>query len=144
MHMEWKHYGRNVVKRYMVVIEGWPTNIPFRNLSDASSSLSDLESLLRKWRSGKVYWKAITNSELQELDSARNVEIEHGDQEAPAPRRRRSDYGKKRSAKRADEASKKRRKSRKTVVGSDEEEDEPEVENERVSAGPTASPVHEV
>jgi hypothetical protein len=122
--MEWKHYWRNVVKRYKVVIEGWPNNIPFRNLSDASSSLPDLETLLRKWRSGKIFWKVVTDNELKELDSNRDTQIESGDLEVPAPRRRRSDYGRKHRGKPTDDAPKKHCKpSRRMVVDSDEEEE---------------------
>jgi hypothetical protein len=44
--MEWKHYWRNVVRRHQVVIEGWPDAIPFRNLSETSNSLANLETLL--------------------------------------------------------------------------------------------------
>jgi len=80
----------------MVIIEGWPANIPFRNLSEASNSLAELEILLQKWRCGKVYWREVTEIELQDLDRNRNSQIESGELEAPTPRRRHSDYGKKR------------------------------------------------
>lgn len=30
VRMEWKHYWRNIVRRYQVMIEGWPKTIPFR------------------------------------------------------------------------------------------------------------------
>jgi hypothetical protein len=93
--MEWKHYWRNVVKRYHVIIEGWPDKIPFRNLSDASSPLPDLENLLRKWRNGKTYWKTLTEDEIKVLDLEHDAQIENGELDAPIPRRRRSDYGKK-------------------------------------------------
>jgi hypothetical protein len=66
--MEWKYYWRNVVWRYKVVIEGWPDNVPFCNLSDATSSLPDLEGLFQWWCNGKAYWKAITDRELRDLD----------------------------------------------------------------------------
>jgi len=40
--MQWAHYFRNIVTCYQVAVEGWPTTIPFANLSSASSSLSQL------------------------------------------------------------------------------------------------------
>ncbi|KAG1749167.1 uncharacterized protein EDB91DRAFT_1011812, partial [Suillus paluster] len=40
--MHWANYWRSVVQRYLVVIEGWPDNIPFVNLSNVSSTLPDL------------------------------------------------------------------------------------------------------
>jgi hypothetical protein len=94
--MEWKHYWRNVVQRYKVVIEGWPENIPFCNLSDGSGLLTDLETLRRKWCCGTTYWKQIAEHELGEMGRDRDAQIERGEVAAPAPRRRRSDYGKKR------------------------------------------------
>ncbi|KAF8331524.1 hypothetical protein F5887DRAFT_828945, partial [Amanita rubescens] len=65
--MEWKLYFRNVVKRYQVLIEGWPPEIDFVNLSDASSSVDTLERLLRKWKQGTTYWKKLTQEELKLL-----------------------------------------------------------------------------
>ncbi|KAG2365336.1 hypothetical protein BDR07DRAFT_1481456 [Suillus spraguei] len=53
--MHWAHYWRNVVQRYLVVIEGWPENIPFVNLSTVSSALPDLEMLLDKWKTGEIH-----------------------------------------------------------------------------------------
>jgi hypothetical protein len=94
--MEWKQYWRNVVKRYQVIIEGWPADIPFCNLSETSSALPDLEKLLRKWRCGKIYWRKLSGAELDRLDLERDTQIENGEIAAPAPRRRCSDYGKKR------------------------------------------------
>ena len=94
--MEWKTYWRNVVKHYWVKIEGWPPGIPFKNLSDGANTYDKLETLLRKWRCGAIYWKRITQEELDELDSEQDRQIESRDIEAPAPHRRRSDLGQKR------------------------------------------------
>jgi hypothetical protein len=122
--MEWKHYWRNVVQRHRVMIEGWPENIPFRNLSDGCSSLTDLETLRRKWCSGSIYWKQITEHELDGMDRDRDARIERGEEEAPAPRRRRSDYGKKRPRRKPiDEARKRRRNSHRSAVEIEEEDD---------------------
>ncbi|RDB19669.1 hypothetical protein Hypma_013284 [Hypsizygus marmoreus] len=127
--MEWKHYWRNVVKRYHVIIEDWPTTIPFRNLSEASSSLTELESLLRKWNCDKVYWKTLTESELAALDSTRDRRIEDGEIEAPAPRRRRSDFGKKRTRSKGGADNGRPPKSRRNIssetVHSDDDEPNP-------------------
>ena len=127
---EWKHYWRNVVKRYQVIIKGWPDNIPFRNLSETSNSLSNLETLYRKWCCGRIYWKKLSSQELQDLDLQRNHQIEQGEAEAPAPRRRRSDFGKKRSRSKGTGSStqKKHRKSRKII--SDEENSEEDSEED--------------
>ena len=95
--MHWKHYWRNIVARYHVVIEGWPDNIPFKNLSEVSSSLPSLESLLRKLEAGKIYWKSISAKEFKEIEAARNAGLEAGTVELPSSRRTRSDKGKKRS-----------------------------------------------
>jgi hypothetical protein len=94
--MQWKYYWRNVVQRYSVKIEGWPMEIPFSNLSEASSTLTDLESLLAKWRNGITFWRKLSADELEELDSERERQLDNGDISPPAPRRPRSDRGKKR------------------------------------------------
>ncbi|KAG9313578.1 hypothetical protein JVU11DRAFT_5908 [Chiua virens] len=44
--MQWTHYFWNVVFRHKVIIEAWPSSIPFVNLSKASSALAQLEMLL--------------------------------------------------------------------------------------------------
>lgn len=79
------------------MIDGWPDDVPFKNLSDISSSLPALESLLRKWESGKVFWKALTDAEFNKMDSERNATIENGTMSEPRPRQPRSDKGKKRT-----------------------------------------------
>jgi hypothetical protein len=123
VRMEWKHYWRNIVKRYQVIIEGWPDNIPFRNLSDTSSPVSDLEDLLRRWRSGSTYWKKLTAREVQALDQERDKQISNGEVDVPVPRRRRSDYGKKRPrTKQSDENNiRKKHKSKEILDSSDSE-----------------------
>jgi hypothetical protein len=52
--MQWAHYWRNVVSRYQVVVEGWPDEIPFDNLSKAASGITALENLKKRWRSGET------------------------------------------------------------------------------------------
>lgn len=63
--MQWTHFFCNIVKHYSVVIKRWQEQIPFINLSTASSSLTHLKMLLRKWCSGLVSWKCITPEQLQ-------------------------------------------------------------------------------
>ncbi|KAF8337839.1 hypothetical protein F5887DRAFT_837405, partial [Amanita rubescens] len=94
--MEWKHFWRNVVKRYSVKVEGWPQDIPF---SLDSHTLGDLDTLLRKWETGAIYWKTLTAAELKQLDQERNKHIEAGDIPAPTLRCPRSDKGKTRKRK---------------------------------------------
>ena len=84
-HMEWKQYWCNVVKRYQVIIEGWPANIPFCNLSETSSALPDLESLLQKWDCGKIYWRKLSEAELNRLNLEHDAQIKNGNLAAPTP-----------------------------------------------------------
>ncbi|KAG1864582.1 hypothetical protein C8R48DRAFT_601909, partial [Suillus tomentosus] len=63
--MHWANYFHNVVQPYQVIVEGWPTNIPFINLSEVSSTLPDLDLLERKWRSGAVHWRHLEDEEFQ-------------------------------------------------------------------------------
>jgi hypothetical protein len=53
-------------------------------------------SLKRCSANGTAYWKSISQEEFKELDSERDKQIESGDIQVPAPRRRRSDLGQKR------------------------------------------------
>lgn len=77
--MHWTHYFRNVIQRYQVIIEGWPTNIPFVNLSKVSSALPELESLLRKWQAGTIRWRQVDNEEFQQLLDEHNAKLENGE-----------------------------------------------------------------
>lgn len=97
VRMQWKHYWRNVVRRHHVLIEGWPTKVPFKNLSETSSSITDLEDLLRSLRSGNIHWRELSDEEFERVDAEREVELEKGNIQEPTPRHRRSDRGKKRS-----------------------------------------------
>ncbi|KAG0708287.1 hypothetical protein DFH29DRAFT_795151 [Suillus ampliporus] len=94
--MHWANYFRNVVQPYQVIVEGWPANIPFINLSEASSALPDLEMLERKWRSGAVYWRRLGDEEFQQLLEERNEKLETSEIVEHC-RRTRSDKGKKRA-----------------------------------------------
>ena len=138
--MQWKHYWRNIVNRYKVMIEGWPEKIPIANFSDVSTALPDLEMLLRQWRSGKTYWRKLSNDELQALNRDRDEQIENGEIEVPAARRPRSDRGKKRprSKKTDDNGDGNQRKKRRIVkrkhashpiIESDEDEDEDDADD---------------
>ncbi|KAI6018745.1 hypothetical protein PISMIDRAFT_113598, partial [Pisolithus microcarpus 441] len=60
-------YFHNVIACYLVAIESWPNHIPFMNLSTVSSALPDLETLLRMWESGSIYWKQLSNEEYKAL-----------------------------------------------------------------------------
>ena len=82
------------MRHYKVVIEGWPDSIPFKNLSDASSSLRELEMLLQRWHTGKTFWKELTPEELDAREEEHEALILAGKIDVPASRKRRSDYGK--------------------------------------------------
>jgi hypothetical protein len=93
--MQWKLYWQNIVQRYQVVIDGWLAHIPFKNLSDCSSALSELENLLCMWKTGEVHWRKITAMEFRGVESKRDNDVDDGVIEPPAPRCRHSDFGKK-------------------------------------------------
>jgi hypothetical protein len=133
--MEYKHYWRNVVMRYHVVLEGWPDDIPFRNLSETSSPLDSLEKLLQRLQHKKTYWKKLTDNEFKKLDREHSAQMENGEVDTPAPHRRRSDYGKKRSrTQEGSDSRKKRNKSKRAI----DDEDDNDRDDEATSA-PTPS-----
>lgn len=141
--MQWTHFFRNIVKRYSVVIEGWPEKIPFVNLSTASSSLIDLEMLLRKWRSGLISWKRITPEQLEDMEKDRDKDLESGTI-VENRRRVRSDKGKKR-CRDSDDSAQRRKKMYKSAetVSSDSEEDATPNTNRAKSVPPPIPSRHE-
>ena len=124
--MQWAYYWRNVVRRYQVCIEGWPEKYPFKNLSEFSISITDLEDILRQLRVGRIYWRKLTDEEFNALDAQREADIVAGNVKEPA-RRRRSDYGKKRSRDKNDvdgnQGPAKKRRTR-SIIDTDDEVDE--------------------
>ena len=66
--MQWKHYWRNVVKRYSVKIEGWPAGIDIEGFDVASCPIDDLTTMLRKWRAHTIYWKSLSPVQLEDLE----------------------------------------------------------------------------
>jgi hypothetical protein len=92
--MHWANYFRNIIQHYQVIIEGWPTNIPFANLSKVSSALPDLELLLQKWQSGVIHWRQVDDEKFQQLLEERNEKLENGEI-VDHRRRTHSDKGKK-------------------------------------------------
>ncbi|KAG2108907.1 uncharacterized protein F5147DRAFT_652503 [Suillus discolor] len=58
---------------------GWPANIPFINLSQASSALPDLEMICRKWESRAICWREIDDEEFQQLLEEHNEKLESGE-----------------------------------------------------------------
>ncbi|KAG0708356.1 hypothetical protein DFH29DRAFT_870904 [Suillus ampliporus] len=63
--MHWANYFHNVIQCYQVIVEGWPTNIPFINLSKVSSALPDLEI-------------QVNNEEFQQLFEEHNEKLKTG------------------------------------------------------------------
>jgi len=88
------YYWSAVVRPYKAKLEGWPSDIPFGNLSDVATSLPTLEKLSRLLKNGQLHWKALTDTELEELEDKRNEQIEAG-QIVERVRQPRSDKGKK-------------------------------------------------
>ncbi|KAG1787786.1 uncharacterized protein HD556DRAFT_1246258 [Suillus plorans] len=77
--MQWAYYFWNVVQHHQVVIEGWPENVPFANLSKVSSALPELEMLLRKWELGTTHWKTLTDKDFEKIHLEHNEKLESGE-----------------------------------------------------------------
>lgn len=122
MHLA--NYWWSVVQRYLVVIEGWPDNIPFINLSNVSSALPDLQMLLDKWEVGEIYWRHLEESEYKKLHQERREKVSNG-KVVDKCRQTRSDKGKKHEQ--PSDASAHHRKAYKSAatVVSDDESDVP-------------------
>ncbi len=74
------------------MIEGWPDSIPFKNLSEASSSLPELKMLLERWEDGRTRWKWLSDEEAKRVVEERKAQGKVSD----GVRRTHSDRGKKR------------------------------------------------
>ncbi|KAG1733399.1 uncharacterized protein EDB91DRAFT_1084453 [Suillus paluster] len=76
--MQWAHYFRNVVQQYQVVVEGWPDEIPFTNLSQVSSALPDLQMLCNRWDHGTTCWRSLSDEEFEKLHLEHEEKLESG------------------------------------------------------------------
>ncbi|KAG1844313.1 hypothetical protein DFJ58DRAFT_731230 [Suillus subalutaceus] len=142
-NMQWALYFRNIIQRYQVMIEGWPDNIPFANLSQVSSALPELDRLFRRWKSGATHWKTLTDKEFEKVLQEHNDKLDHGEIDDHR-RRTRSDKGKKRKKPTAMDSSlcgRKKYKSAATVEDSDKENDAEEEDNDKHEArGQSSAP----
>lgn len=126
--MQWANYWRNIVQRYHVICEGWPAHIPFKNLSEASTSLPELQMLHKMWKDKLIFWRLLDEDEYQRLQQERSEKLDTGEIVEPC-RRPRSDKGKKRvhpMDKTSTHCHKKAQESLDTVESSDEEADAPQ------------------
>ncbi|KAG1802711.1 uncharacterized protein HD556DRAFT_1429513 [Suillus plorans] len=65
--MQWVHYW--------FIVEGWPDEIPFDNLSKAASGIPTLEDLKDQWKSRETAWRQLDDEEFQELVQERNSKL---------------------------------------------------------------------
>ncbi|KAG2337985.1 hypothetical protein BDR05DRAFT_1004606 [Suillus weaverae] len=82
-NMQWAHYFRNIVEHYQVIIVGWPDNIPFVNLSKASSALPELQKLFDMCETGITHWKTLTDEEFAKLREECNAKLKRKKCERP-------------------------------------------------------------
>ncbi|KLO06445.1 hypothetical protein SCHPADRAFT_946081 [Schizopora paradoxa] len=61
LEMSWKYYGADIVRKYRVVLKGWPVNT--FNLDRASRSV--LETIISKIEEGTVAWMEATDEEIE-------------------------------------------------------------------------------
>jgi hypothetical protein len=136
--MRYKDFWPKIVRRYKVEITGWPSDIPFKDLSEGSRSLSDLESLLRKWKNGTVHWKKLTDEEYTRRENDRDERIERGEITV-RKRQSRSDAGtKRRSYSGSTQARKKARTTSGAVIQPSDDESGNSDDNTDVPTNSTA------
>jgi hypothetical protein len=121
--MKWKNYFMEVVAKYLVVIEGWPAELPFGNLSDVVTSLPALENIHHLWLSGGIHFRTIGDDEFNTISKERDDQVRRG--EIPLDSRKtRSDKGKKRArSSQGSKTKKKPRRSAEEVISSSESSD---------------------
>ncbi|OCH87528.1 hypothetical protein OBBRIDRAFT_736014 [Obba rivulosa] len=72
--MRYPTFWRDVTEKYHVIVEGWPRDIPFKNLSDLSN-VQVLETLLQGWESGAIHFRRISDAEFRQLAEARRAQL---------------------------------------------------------------------
>ncbi|KIK14149.1 hypothetical protein PISMIDRAFT_31880, partial [Pisolithus microcarpus 441] len=90
--MQWMAYFAHIVTQHLIIVAGWPDNIPFVNLSSVSSSLPQLKWLLHQWETGEIHWQHITQQELSRMQDEQCTQTEMGQVIKPKHRTR-SDKG---------------------------------------------------
>ncbi|KAG1808793.1 hypothetical protein EV424DRAFT_1543310 [Suillus variegatus] len=58
------------------MIDRWPENVLFANLSKISSALPELEMLLWKWELGTTCWKTLTDKDFEKIHLEHNEKLE--------------------------------------------------------------------
>ncbi|TFK59789.1 hypothetical protein BDN72DRAFT_864871 [Pluteus cervinus] len=101
--IEFVNYWEKVVRRYLVLLEGWPADLDFKSLHTSAVSFPSLMLLQEKCKKGTLFWRKLTPAEFESLDAAHKVSIEQGFIPAPRPRQVRSDCGQKRKRTQANE-----------------------------------------
>jgi hypothetical protein len=117
--MKWKFYWRDIVSKYLVMLEGWPSNIPMANLSEITTSFRILEQLQRLWNTGEMRFCQLTEVKFQELDEAHNRKIANGEVNLPLPRKIWSNKGENRTGGGKHKAQKKQKIMSAVVIDSD-------------------------
>lgn len=92
--MNYLNYDTAIVQDRRAKIVGWPKHVLFANPS-AIGTVGDLRTLRDDLKSGKCHWIKLTPSQLAQHTSKLDALREQG-QTVGAPRKSRSDKGKKR------------------------------------------------
>ena len=96
--MHYTNYEVDIVQRYNVVLEGW-TYENLVNPSELSNSLPPLKALLSALDEGACRFVKLTAAQAKEREAAYDAKVASGDI-IPRTRKRRSDAGSKKPAKR--------------------------------------------
>ena len=94
--MNYKNYDIDVVQRYGVILEGWPSGIRFTNPSDIGNSLSQLTTLRDAIVSGECKFRKMTTTEKEAHQKSIDERVASG-QLVPTVRKPRKDTGRKRA-----------------------------------------------
>jgi hypothetical protein len=57
------------------MVEGWPDSVPFISLSQASSTLPELDRLFWSWKSGATCWKTLMDEEFEKILQEHNDKL---------------------------------------------------------------------
>lgn len=99
IQMSYVNFWSDITVKHRIVIEGWPSDIRFGNLSDVLTSLSHLQVVYEKWERGEIYFRKVSEAEFRTLAEEHRKAIKDGSISEDRRRKERADKGTKKGKK---------------------------------------------
>ncbi|KAJ8092021.1 hypothetical protein AAF712_009492 [Marasmius tenuissimus] len=100
--MQYERFDTSITARYGVVIEGWPSELPFQKAGAFHGDVNKLIQVNEAWKSGAARFRKLTAEEFSAWKTARAQGLEDGSIK-PKERKKRSDAGTKKGSRKGKE-----------------------------------------